>query len=152
MAGRLETISELATYPNPINWNEKVVYHNQEWPKAFQETIYQKIARIVFDILSILIFPIGLIRLTRWVICKLLTPIVIPAAYFPEKIVDNLKDFSPDSLASSLTRHVLLSTLTSPLSSGNDFCMRIEEIGGEWGDLASFFEDLKISLDSLHHG
>lgn len=153
MAGSIQLNStEYHHDANPIHWGEKITYHNREWPKAFQETFLQTICRIAFDILSVIIFPIALIRLAQWAMCKLITPIVIPAAYYHEKIVDNLADFPQEMLSTSLTRHISLQLLDAPLESGEDFIDRLQQLGGDWNLVGEFLEGLKITLNNLHDG
>ncbi len=61
-------------------WNETNRHLNPE------KTLLQKIARVVWDIISVLIPIIGIIRLIGYAIGKLATRFILPAAYYSEEI------------------------------------------------------------------
>ncbi|HSX26459.1 MAG TPA: hypothetical protein VLE89_05570 [Chlamydiales bacterium] len=62
--------------------------------KPLEKTCLQKIARVAWNILSILIPPIGLARLIGYGIGRLANYIILPAAHYPRHIVEKAhRDF-----------------------------------------------------------
>lgn len=60
---------------------ESISPFKAEWPKSLdpaQRTLCQKITRLVWNILSIIIFPIGLCRLTYWKVREIALALAIP--------------------------------------------------------------------------
>ncbi len=51
-----------------------------EWPKNLEETTLKKIAKVVYDIFSVIIFPIGLARLVGYLLSLAAVPLIIPAS------------------------------------------------------------------------
>lgn len=119
-----------------------ITYKTTEWPLSMQESTCQMICRIAYDILSIIIFPIGLVRLLSMGIGYFIGRCVIPMAYIPEKISDcNLDeiefffDFSTSAYRTGILQY---------LESFETFDQSLSDSFGESAEqLKNFIEILK---------
>jgi hypothetical protein len=127
-------------YSQQTHLNERILHQVTEWPKAMQETVLQKICRIAYDILSVIIFPIGLIRLAAWCIQKIIARAILPAAYCQEKAADALNPHSDESwddiVWPIIFRH-------GPLPSGTPFLERLPHLGEEGIFLSEFIQSMQ---------
>src|SRR5690554_3352878 len=68
-------------------WNNKNIHL-----KPPEKTFTQKIWQVVYDILSILLLPIGIVRAVGWAVHFIAKKVVLPSAWFyPHQIVQRAK-------------------------------------------------------------
>ena len=130
-------------------FNEGIFHQVSEWPKAMQETTCQKICRIVYNILSVIIFPIGLLRLTGWVISVLIEPMILPSAYRPERAAEVLQIFGQETwgdLASQLSPRGYIHESTP---SEERFLDILASQGEEGVLLREFLQSMQTSIEAL---
>src|SRR5258707_11954648 len=71
-------------YPIPTAHIFKAVWNDTNRHLNPEKTLLQKIVRVVWDIISVLIPIIGIIRLIGYAIGKLATRFILPAAFYSE--------------------------------------------------------------------
>lgn len=153
MSGEL-AINQVSVLPSFVEFEGEarrargpIVYQCQDWPKDMQETTCQKVWRIAFAILSVIIFPIGLVRITRWCICKLIAQAILPAAYISNKAGDYVQSLSDEEFQQmDFLFSCVLNAFEDPLPSGQQFIPQLAQMGEEGALLSVVFDEVHESL------
>lgn len=134
--------SDSSIYLPTVHRNEKIIYHAQEWPRGMQETTCEKVWRIAYDILSIIIFPIGLCRLLAANYHQRIGLALVPPARVPEKASDGIEEMSNEDFQ-DLKQHLNeIRELVEQLFSSNQLLV----LASGDDQLINFFRELQQVL------